>query len=175
LQQEDAAELIQVSLGSPTNAASNVSDVLAQAASLQDQQLAQQQEDASAQAEAAVQSTSTSSSDTSSSANDPMNVPTLSDVTSASDEAANAAIDAMVTGSDSSALLTPDLSSTDGTSSSTGGTSTDGSSSSGTSGSSDPLSIPTLGSITSQSDTDANTAIQNYLNAPPGSSFETYA
>jgi hypothetical protein len=44
LLQQDAAELLQLSLGSATAAASNVSNVLAQAAALQQEQLAAQQQ-----------------------------------------------------------------------------------------------------------------------------------
>jgi len=44
LMQQDAAELLQVSLGSASDAQSNVSNVLAQAAKLQQEQLAAQQQ-----------------------------------------------------------------------------------------------------------------------------------
>ncbi len=70
LQQDDAAELLQVSLGSAANAQSNVASVLAQAAALQGQQQAAQQAQAAASAGAAVQGSS-------SSASDPLNLPTL--------------------------------------------------------------------------------------------------
>lgn len=53
LQQADAAELIAVSIGSADAAQSNVSNVLAQAAQLQQQQLAAQQAAAAAAASAA--------------------------------------------------------------------------------------------------------------------------
>lgn len=101
LQQDDIAELMQVSFGSQTNATSNVINVLGQAATLQADQVAQQEGLAAAQAQAAAPTTTSTS-----------------------------------TGSDG---------------------------------------VPTLSSITSASDTSASAAIQNYLNAPPGSPFSTYA
>lgn len=109
LQQQDVAELLQVSFASPADAQANVASVLAQAAALQNQQLVTQQQQAAAAADAAVQSAPASTSSSSSSS------------------------------------------------------------------SSDPLAIPALTDITAQSDTAAGTAINNYLNPPPGSSFETYA
>jgi len=54
LQQQDAAELIQVSLASPDAAQANVADVLAQAAALQQQQLAAQQQAQSTAANATI-------------------------------------------------------------------------------------------------------------------------
>ena len=74
LQQDDAAELLQVSLGSTSNAQSNVASVLAQAAALQAQQQAAQQAQAAASADAAVQSSS-----------DPLNLPTLQSLFDQSD------------------------------------------------------------------------------------------
>jgi hypothetical protein len=83
LQQDDAAELMQVSLGSAANAQSNVASVLAQAAALQSQQLAAQQQLAAASADAAVQSSPSTTG--SSSASDPLTLPTLQSLFDQSD------------------------------------------------------------------------------------------
>jgi hypothetical protein len=72
LQQDDAAELLQVSLGSTANAQSNLASVLAQAAALQGQQQAAQQAQAGSVA-------------SSSSASDPLNLPTLQSLFDQSD------------------------------------------------------------------------------------------
>lgn len=85
LQQDDAAELMNVSLGSSANAQSNVASVLAQAAALQSQQLAAQQQQASSDANAAVQSTPASSSVST----DALDVPTYASLVSASDGTAS--------------------------------------------------------------------------------------
>ena len=78
LQQDDAAELMQVSLGSTANGQSNVASVLAQAAALQAQQSAAQQAQAAASADAAVQSsTSSTTGSSTSSSTDPLSLPTL--------------------------------------------------------------------------------------------------
>jgi hypothetical protein len=87
LQQDDAAELMQVSLGSAANAQSNVTSVLAQAAALQAQQQAALQAQAAASADAGVQSSTTSSS--TSSASDPLNLPTLQSLFDQSDSDAS--------------------------------------------------------------------------------------
>lgn len=97
LQQDDAEELMQVSLGSTANAQSNLASVLAQAAALQDQQLAAQQQQAAASADAAVQSSSSttgssstsSSSTSSSSASDPLSLPSLQSLFDQSDSDAS--------------------------------------------------------------------------------------
>jgi hypothetical protein len=79
LQQQDAAELLQVSLGSPSAAQSNVSSVLAQAAALQSQQLAAQQQAAAASA----------TTDSAASLPDPLSaIPSFESIVSASDAAA---------------------------------------------------------------------------------------
>jgi len=82
LQQDDAAELMNVSLGSAANAQSNIASVLAQAAALQGQQHAAQQQAALTDANAAVQSSSASSTSPATS------VPTYESVVGASDSAA---------------------------------------------------------------------------------------
>jgi hypothetical protein len=88
---------MNVSLGSTANAQSNLASVLAQAAALQDQQLAAQQQQASADADAAVQSSSSStsgssgsSSSTGSSSSDPLSLPTLQSLFDQSDSDASA-------------------------------------------------------------------------------------
>jgi hypothetical protein len=93
LQQDDAAELLQVSLGSTANAQSNVASVLAQAAALQSQQLAAQQQQDAASAQAAVQSSTGSTTDSStstSSSSDPLTLPTLQSLFDQSDSDASA-------------------------------------------------------------------------------------
>ena len=85
LQQDDAAELLQVSVGSAANAQSNVASVLSQAAALQSQQPATQQQQELSDATAAVQS---SPSSTAAPPASPLDVPTYENVISASDSAA---------------------------------------------------------------------------------------
>jgi cytochrome bd-type quinol oxidase subunit 1 len=94
LQQDDAAELLQVSLGSAANAQSNLASVLSQAAALQSQQLAAQQQQTLAAADAAVQTSpssaaSTAGSSASAASTDPLDVPTFQSVIDSSDSAAN--------------------------------------------------------------------------------------
>jgi hypothetical protein len=90
LQQDDAAELLQVSLGSTANAQSNVASVLAQAAALQAQQQSAQQAQAAASADAAVQSSSSSTTGSSTSgASDSLTLPTLQSLFDQSDSAAS--------------------------------------------------------------------------------------
>jgi hypothetical protein len=90
LQQDDAAELMQVSLGSTANAQSNVASVLAQAAALQAQQQSAQQAQAAASADAAVQSSSSSTTGSSTSgASDSLTLPTLQSLFDQSDSAAS--------------------------------------------------------------------------------------
>jgi hypothetical protein len=106
LQEQDAAELLQVSFASPADAQANVASVLAQAAALQNQQLATQQQQASAAADAAVQSTASSTSSSSSSSSDPLAIPTLTDITAQSDTAASTAIDNYLNASPGSSFET---------------------------------------------------------------------
>lgn len=91
LQQEDTAELIQVSFfDTQAQAQANVADVLAQAANLQAQQQAATQQANVNNAQAQIDGTTSTSSTTS--ANDVSNLPSLSDLISQSDAAANAAL-----------------------------------------------------------------------------------
>jgi hypothetical protein len=84
LQQYDASELIQVSLGSAAAAASNVDSVLAQAAALQSQEKAAQNAAAAAGANSDIQGSSSSAS-ASSSATDPLNIPSYQSIITQSD------------------------------------------------------------------------------------------
>lgn len=82
LQQQDAAELLQVSLGSAANAQSNVASVLAQAAALQAKQVAAQQQAAASAAQ----------TDSAASMPDPLSaIPSFESIVSASDAAATGA------------------------------------------------------------------------------------
>jgi len=105
LQSYDAAELIQVSLDSPTAASSNVEGVLAQAAALQSQQTAAGNAALASAANADIQGTSSSSSTTS--ANDPLSdIPSYESIVSQSDtdadDALNASLGINTTGTSSS-------------------------------------------------------------------------
>ena len=84
LQQQDAAELLQVSLASPAAAAANVESVLAQAAALQHEQPATQPQQTAITAPV---------------------TPTFDEVANASNGAANAAIGAYVNGGSAIDLL----------------------------------------------------------------------
>lgn len=81
LQTDDAEELMNVSLGSTANAQSNLASVLAQAAALQDSQVAAQQQQAASDADAAVQSSTSSAG---SSNTDQVSVPTFQSIVDAS-------------------------------------------------------------------------------------------
>ncbi|HTW85826.1 MAG TPA: hypothetical protein VMD91_17280 [Candidatus Sulfotelmatobacter sp.] len=85
LQEDDAAELLQVSLDSPTDATSNVESVLAQAAAYQAQQNAAQSQAAAATAQSAIQS-GTSSSSSSSTVSGPLDIPSYESIISQSDQ-----------------------------------------------------------------------------------------
>ena len=76
LQQDEAAELLQVSLGSPSAAEANVSDVLAQWAALQAQEDAAQHEAAAAAAVATPAASATGA----------MNVPSYESIVTQSDQ-----------------------------------------------------------------------------------------
>jgi hypothetical protein len=105
LQQYDTSELLAVSFGSQSDATTNVDAVLSQAASLQDQQIAAERAAAASQANGDIQSQPASAT-SSSRASDPMNVPTLSDITSASEGAASAAIQAYQSAPAGSSFIT---------------------------------------------------------------------
>lgn len=87
LQTDDTEELMNVSLGSTANAQSNLAGVLAQAAALQDAQLATQQQQAATDADAAVQSSTASAPSASSSASPAL--PTLQSIVAQSDSDAS--------------------------------------------------------------------------------------
>ena len=90
LQQQDAAELLQVSLGTPAAAQSNVASVLAQAAALQSQQIAAQQQAAAAAAQ----------TDSAASAPDPLGaIPSFESIVGQSDQNAASAMNGTGTGS----------------------------------------------------------------------------
>ncbi len=90
LQQQDAAELLQVSLGTPAAAQSNVASVLAQAAALQSQQVAAQQQAAAAAAQ----------TDSAASAPDPLSaIPSFESIVGQSDQDAASAMNGTGTGS----------------------------------------------------------------------------
>jgi pilus assembly protein FimV len=90
LQQQDAAELLQVSLGTPAAAQSNIASVLAQAAALQSQQIAAQQQAAAAAAQ----------TDSAASAPDPLSaIPSFESIVGQSDQDAASAMNGSGTGS----------------------------------------------------------------------------
>jgi hypothetical protein len=90
LQQQDAAELLQVSLGTPAAAQSNVASVLAQAAALQSQQIAAQQQAAATAAQ----------TDSAASAPDPLSaIPSFESIVGQSDQDAASAMNGTGTGS----------------------------------------------------------------------------
>lgn len=96
LQQEDTQELLTASFESPSASLANANDVFAQVATIQDQQLAAQQQQNLDNAQAAIDgsSSSTTTSSTLSAADnaDVSNLPTLTDLLSQSDSAAQTAL-----------------------------------------------------------------------------------
>lgn len=93
LNQQDTAELLYASFLSPTDSLANTDAVLEQAATLQDQQLAAQQQATLANAQADVTGSSSSTSSSSSTpSTDDSNLPSVSSILAASDAAAQSVL-----------------------------------------------------------------------------------